>query len=115
MVGTGRLGYNAMTYNYTTMTMQDYALVKEFWERPTKDHPQGRLIVVANGVLLYYLDRLPYMVGDDNRPALPFTKCVCITRPGCFWGKSIVQRMIPLQRRYNAVRNRIAEYLNRLR
>lgn len=114
MVGTGGLGYNAMTYNYTTMTMQDYALVKEFWERPTKDHPQGRLIVVANGVLLYYLDRLPYMVGDDNRPALPFTKCVCITRPGCFWGKSIVQRMIPLQRRYNAVRNRIAEYLNRV-
>lgn len=113
MIGTGGLGYNAMTHNYTTVTMADYVLVKEYWEMPTEDHPEGRLIIVANGVLLYYSDSLPYRIGEDGEPALPFTKTVCITRPGCFWGKSVVERMIPLQRRYNAVRNRKAEFLNR--
>lgn len=114
MIGSGGLGYNSMTHNFTTLAMKDYALVKEYWEMPSKNHPEGRLIVVANGVLLYYLDQLPYMIGDDGKPALPFTKVVCITRPGCFWGKSVTQRMIPLQRRYNAVRNRVAEFLNRV-
>lgn len=113
MIGTGGLGYNAMTYNYTTVTMVDYALVKELWEMPSKDHPNGRLIIVANGILLHYQDSLPYMIGEDGKPALPFTKVVCIKRPGCFWGKSVTERMVPLQRRYNAVRNRKAEFLNR--
>jgi hypothetical protein len=63
--------------------------------------------------LLYYSDSLPYRIGEDEAPALPFTKTACITRAGCFWGKSVVERMIPLQRRYNAVRNRKAEFLNR--
>jgi hypothetical protein len=114
MVGTGGLGYNAMTYNYSTVTMNDYALVKEFWSRPCKDFPNGRLIVVANGVLLLYLDQNPYKIGDDGVPGLPFTKAECIKRPGVFWGKCVTERMIPLQRRYNAVRNRKAEYLNRI-
>lgn len=114
MVGTGGLGYNAMTHNYTTVTMTDYVLVKEYWEMPTKDHPEGRLIIVSNGVLLYYSDHLPYLIGEDAVPALPFTKQVCIQRPGCFWGKSVAERMVPLQRRYNAVRNRKAEFLNRV-
>jgi hypothetical protein len=113
LVGTGGLGYNSMTHNYTTVTMVDYVLVKELWEMPSKDHPQGRMIAVANGVLLKYMDALPYKIGEDGKPALPFTKTVCIKRPGCFWGKSVISRMIPLQRRYNAVRNRKAEFLNR--
>jgi len=114
MTGNGGLGYTAMMHSYTTVSMQDYAVVKEYWSRPSKKYPQGRLIIIANGVLLYYLDHNPYLIGEGSKPDLPFTKVVCITRPGCFWGKSVAERMIPLQRRYNAVRNRKAEYLNRV-
>ena len=34
--------------------------------------------------------------------------------PGAFFGTCVVDRMIPLQRAYNAVRNRKHEFLNRL-
>ena len=114
MIGTGGMGYNSMTNNHTTTSMADYAIVKEYWAMPDSDHPKGRIIVIANGVLLYYLDENPYKIGEDGKPALPFTKVVCIVRPGCFWGKTVLERMIPLQRRYNAVRNRKAEFLNRV-
>ena len=34
--------------------------------------------------------------------------------PGAFFGQSVINRLIPLQRAYNAVRNRKHEFLNRL-
>jgi hypothetical protein len=114
MVGAGGLGYNGMQHNYSVVGMKDFALVKEYWEMPGKKYPQGRLIIIANGVLLHFSDRLPYKIGEDGDYSLPFTKVVCVQRIGCFWGKSIIERMVPLQRRYNAVRNRKAEFLNRV-
>ncbi|HOP54775.1 MAG TPA: hypothetical protein PKX45_09115, partial [Bacillota bacterium] len=114
MVGLGGLGYGGFGgYRFARMQLKDHALVKEYWERPSKNYPRGRLIIVAGNKLLYRGD-LPYPVGEDNTPALPFGKLDCIKRPGCFWGRSIVERLIPIQRRYNALRNRKAEYLNRV-
>jgi hypothetical protein len=63
MTGSGGLGYNSLTHNYTTMAMKDYALVKEYWEMPSKKHPEGRLIIVCNGVLLFNKP-MPDMVGE---------------------------------------------------
>ncbi|MBO9597798.1 MAG: hypothetical protein J7559_08265, partial [Cohnella sp.] len=59
-----------------------------------------------------YKGSLPYMLGDYDMPAIPLYRCISINSPGCFWGKSVIERCIPIQRRYNAVRNRRAEYLN---
>lgn len=110
LTGQGGLGINS-GYRYTTMQLKDHALVKEFWEIPTKRWPKGRLIIVANGQLLHF-GPLPYFVGQNGERALPFVKATCINRPGCFWGKTVAERLIPIQRRYNALRNRKAEYLN---
>jgi len=112
MVGVGGLGYGMGGFRYSTTRLKDHAVVKEYWERPTRKFPEGRLIIVAGGKLLYF-GPLPYPVGEDEKPALPFTKVDCIERPGVFWGRSVVERLIPIQRRYNALRNRKAEYLNR--
>lgn len=111
MTGQGGLGINGGGYQYTTQFVSDHAIVKEYWEIPTKKWPQGRLIIVANGVLLYFGPN-PYCLGANSEVALPFTKVVCIKRPGCFWGKTVTERLIPIQRRYNALRNRKAEFLN---
>lgn len=100
-------------FRFTTTALKDHAVVKEYWEKPSKKHPKGRLIIVAGGKLLHK-GPLPYPVGDDGEVALPFVKCDCIERPGVFWGKSLVERLIPLQRRYNALKNRKAEFLNRI-
>lgn len=114
MMGTGGLGYGMQGgIHFTPVKMKDYALVKELWVSPTKQYPEGRLITVASGQLLHE-GPMPYKVGDDDKPAFPFTKVDSIERPGCFWGKSVVERLIPVQRRYNSIKNRKAEYLNRI-
>lgn len=108
MTGGGFIG---KTYS-TGMneSLKKAAIVKEYHERPTKRYPQGRFIVVANHQLLDF-GPLPYRVDKDADLGLPFTKICCIERPGLFWGRTIIERLIPVQRRYNALRNRKAEYL----
>ena len=112
MIGTGGLGYGQGGFRMHTVKLENHAIVKEYSERPSKKYPQGRFIVIANGKLLH-AGPLPFMVDDDQKPGLPFVKLVCLQRPGCFWGKTVLERLIPVQRRYNALRNRKAEYLNR--
>jgi hypothetical protein len=79
-----------------------YAVVKEMWERPSAQHPWGRLITVANGVLL------------RNAP-LPFSQynLVRIRRirlPGQFWGESPIVSSIPLQKEWNKILSQVIEH-----
>ncbi len=90
-----------------------YEVVIERYTRPTADLPEGRLTVVAGGKLLYDGD-LPYINGDGGTRGYPFIKQVCMPLAGSFFGASVVDRMIPVQRAYNAVRNRKHEFLNRI-
>lgn len=92
-------------------SLKEAVIVKEYHELPTKKYPMGRLIVVANHKLLSF-SPLPYKIGKDGKLGLPFVKMCCIERPGLFWGRTVIERLIPLQRRYNALRNRKAEYLS---
>ncbi len=97
---------------FTTQDLKNHAVVKEYWEKPTKTFPQGRLITVANGKLLHE-GNLFYPIGTDGELAFPVERVVSIKRPGIIWGRCVVDRLIPVQRRYNALRNRKAEFLNR--
>lgn len=90
-----------------------YEVVIERYIRPTADLPEGRLTVVAGGALLYD-GALPYVNGENGTRGYPFAKQVCMPLAGSFFGASVVDRMIPLQRAYNAVRNRKHEFLNRI-
>lgn len=92
-------------------SLKEAVIVKEYHELPTKKYPMGRLIVVANHKLLSF-GPLPYKIGKDGKLGLPFVKMCCIERPGLFWGRTVIERLIPVQRRYNALRNRKAEYLS---
>ncbi len=94
-------------------TVSDSVIVIERYEAPTGDFPNGRLITVADDKLLYYGD-LPYVKWDSETRTFPFVKQDCIETPGCFFGTSIIERLIPIQRAYNAVKNRKHEFLNRL-
>lgn len=91
----------------------DSALLIERYTLPTADKPDGEYAVVANGVLLFY-GPLPYMTGADGKRDFPFVKQVSLVSAGCFFGTSVVERSIPIQRAYNAVKNRKHEFLNRL-
>lgn len=93
--------------------LEDAVILIERYTRPDGEHPKGRLEIVAADKLLYEGD-LPYENGDRGERVLPFVRQTCIALPGAFFGTSVVDRMIPLQRAYNAVRNRKHEFLNRL-
>ena len=87
--------------------------VLEKYEKPSEQFPQGRLITVAGGELVYY-GELPYLNGDYDKRGYPFIRHVCAEAVGEFFGKSIIERLIPVQRAYNAVKNRKHEFMNRI-
>lgn len=93
--------------------VHDSVLVLEKYERPTADFPDGRLIVACEKTILY-MGELPYVNGVEGRRGFPFVKQNSIDKAGCFFGMSIVERLIPVQKAYNAVKNRKQEFLNRL-
>lgn len=92
--------------------LKNAALVIEYCEMPTPLYPEGRVIICTKNVLLQATD-MPYNTGDHDSKAYPFEPQKCIEVEGQAWGKSIVSRLIPVQRRYNAIKNRKAEYLAR--
>lgn len=94
-------------------TLDNAVVVIEKYELPTDGYPNGRLITVASGKLLYY-GELPYLNGKNGSRTYPFVKQECVKTAGCFFGISTIERLIPVQRAYNAVRNRKQEFLNRL-
>lgn len=111
-ISLGGLGYNATIPFVAPTIKKDAAIVKEYQELPSKKYPNGRLIIVANDELLYYGD-LPYKNGEDGKRTFSLVRQNCIDRPGCFWGSTVIERCIPIQRSYNAVKNRKHEFLNR--
>lgn len=103
----------AKSSKISSKVVPNCALVIEKYERPTKSFPNGRVITVAGDELLS-ISVLPYKNGDNGQRDFPFVKQDSISAAGMFFGSSVVERVIPLQRAYNAVKNRKHEFLNRV-
>lgn len=109
----GGFGYSAVSTKIRSTIKHDQVLVIEKYVAPTTDFPNGRLIIVAGNTLVYD-GELPYENGEDKRRCFPFIKQVSLKQPNCFFGTSVIERIIPVQRSYNAIKNRKHEFLNRL-
>ena len=109
----GGLGVSTAISSTGRSSENDRAIVIERYTRPSKEKPNGELVIIAGNELLYY-GELPYINGVDGQRDLPFARQNSITRAGCFFGTSMVERVIPIQRAYNAVKNRKHEFLNRI-
>ena len=108
----GGLGYNAHINKVSNIELNNHCVLIERYDRPSKDYPNGRLVVVAGGKLLFD-GELPYMNDELENRTFPFVKQISNYMPGNFFGVSVVDRLIPVQRAYNAVRNRKHEFYNR--
>ena len=106
-------GFFGENKRYINGTRKDYAIVIERYEAPTVEFPNGKLTIIA-GNKLVYLGDLPYINGNEGERCFPFIKQTCIEQPGLFWGVSIIERLIPIQKSYNAIKNRKHEFMNRL-
>lgn len=91
----------------------DCAMLIEKYTRPTAEKPNGELIIVAGDSVLYRGD-LPYKNGTDGARTFPFVKQNALEAAGAFFGTSMIERAIPVQRAYNAVKNRKHEFMNRI-
>ena len=109
----GGLGYTGYVQGMANACLDHHAMVIERYELPSADHPEGRLVISAGDTVVYD-DKLPYVNKEDGNRGYPFAKQTAIIAPGSFFGTSIVERMIPIQRAFNAVKNRKHEYLNRM-
>ncbi len=111
--GIGGLGYNTRTSRVVSGIKTNNAIVIEKYEKPSVKFPNGRFIVVAGDKLVHY-GELPFINKANGQRGFPFIKQVSIEQTGCFWGTGVVERLIPVQRAYNAVKNRKHEFLNRI-
>ncbi|MDE6303013.1 MAG: hypothetical protein K2M36_05450, partial [Clostridia bacterium] len=109
----GGLGYNATVPKIVSEKREDSVTVIEKYEKPTAEYPNGRLIIVAGDTLLHIGD-LPYVNGEDGSRIYPFSRQTCIDNLSNFFGSSVVERIIPIQRAYNTVKNRKHEFMNRI-
>ena len=109
----GGLGYTASVPKIISEKATDSAVVIERYEMPSLEFPNGRVIVVAGNKLLAIGD-LPYINKSEGKRGFPFIKQCALPVPASFWGISVIERLIPVQRSYNAIKNRKHEYLNRI-
>ena len=106
---SGRSNYTKVIHSKN----HDHLLLIERYEKPSKTHPNGKLTIVCKDKLLYDGD-MPYINGKNNTRTYPFIKQVSNKQLSCFWGSSVIERCIPMQKAYNAIKNRKHEFLTRL-
>lgn len=108
----GGLGYDAHINKVASVELNNHCVLIERYVKPSKKDPNGRLTIVAGGKLLYD-GEMPYINDELEQRTFPFVKQISNYLPGSFFGVSVVDRLVPVQRAYNAVRNRKHEYFNR--
>ncbi|MCH5187721.1 MAG: hypothetical protein J1F63_04915 [Oscillospiraceae bacterium] len=100
----GGLGYEATVISMGKAKMGNSQRVYTYFERRSKAFPDGRMAILVGDSDLVYYGPLPY---DE----IPIVRTVCKERAGQFFGKSVIEDLIPLQRAYNTACNDIADYL----
>ncbi len=103
----GGFGYENTTVTIGHRTIDNAEKVITYFEKPSRHKPNGQMIIIVGDKHLVYYGDLPYS-------RIPIVQSVCIEVAGQFFGKSAIERMIPIQRAYNGCVNRIHEYIKRV-
>ena len=109
----GGFGYRATVPGMVSEKKKNAVIVIERYEKPSPDYPEGRLLIVA-GNRLVHSGNLPYINGENGTRGYPFVRQTCLDNLAGFFGTSVVERVIPVQRAFNAVKNRKHEFMNRI-
>ncbi len=108
---TGGFGYEAATMSISSSMRENCENVTTYFEVPGRKFPKGRMIIMLGDDNLIFYGDLPY---SNNDRFIPIVKMCSSKRPGHFFGGSVHERLIPVQRAYNALKNRKHDYLNRV-
>ncbi len=85
--------------------MKNSAIEMVKYEARSKDYPNGRMIVCANGILL----------EDKELPVgvIPFRKFDDVTIGGKLYSEAVITHLRPLQEQYNENERRISAWMNK--
>lgn len=103
----GGYGYESTTVTIGHRTIDNAEKVITYFEKPSKHKPNGQMIIIVGDDNLVYYGDLPYS-------RIPIVQSVCIEVAGQFFGKSAIERLIPIQRAYNGCVNRIHEFIKQV-
>lgn len=103
----GGLGYENTVISIGHRTAENAEKVITYFERPSKHRPNGLMVIIVGDEHLVYYGDMPYS-------KIPLIQSVCHEVPGQFFGKSVIEDLIPYQRTYNGCINSIHEYIKRL-
>lgn len=84
--------------------------VVDMWERPSRDYPRGRRVVLGGGMLLCDGDN-PHMGDRSKKLHLPYVKQDWVPHMGRFIGASLVEDLTNLQYNLNESAARVVEFL----
>jgi hypothetical protein len=101
---SGVKGFNGLSSTSSggsSEMIENAAVVKEYYERPSEKFPQGRTIVVANGIPLY--GGATFEEGEEQGDWHPYSECRWERVPGRFWGKSPLDDGTEIQKHINSI------------
>lgn len=99
--GGVQTGGNLNVNSGTDEMIENAVVLKEYYERPSQKHPKGRLVAVANGVVLY-AGPSPYS-GPELGDWHPYSEFRWEVVPGRFWGKSPLDSVVEIQKQINSI------------
>ncbi len=94
-------GRSNAAFGINKTSREDCARVITYYENPSKSHPRGRLIIIVKDILVHY--------GELPGGVMPIVAHKSKQVSGMFFGKSVIEDLIPLQRTYNNVMNKIVD------
>ena len=103
----GGFGYENTVISVGHRTAENAERVITYFEKPSRHRPNGLMVIIIGTEHLVYYGDLPYS-------KIPLIQTVCHEVPGQFFGKSVIEDLIPLQRTYNGCINSIHEYIKRI-
>lgn len=104
--GTSGLGYVGATFSAGMRKAENSTLLRTYMEKPTARYPSGRMFIATPDRILYY--------GTMPIDEYPLAVLRCKRVPGMFFGRSVIEDLIPLQRAYNGVKNKIHDHIRTL-
>ena len=101
VTGHGRAN---ITFGLQKEQTENAVRVITYLENPSRDYPRGRIAIVIKDKLIFY--------GDLPGGVMPLRDIKAKAVPGQFYGKSVIQDLIPLQRAYNNVCNKRQDFID---
>lgn len=103
----GGLGYENTVMTLGHKSVDNAAKVITYFERPSRHLPNGKMVILIGDEQIVYYGDLPY-------GRIPLIQTICIEVAGQFFGKSVIEGLIPLQKAFNGCISRLHEYIKRI-